>query len=110
MSGKPCAPTRTAALDENIVDIDTHSIAIAKLNFTNTGDAPVYLHLFNGPAASQLIADPDFVIAAGAASIVSENLERMAFPDGLSMALTAAEGVATAPSATAKISIGRGAV
>lgn len=101
---------RTAALDENIVDIITQPLSIAKLNFTNTGASPVYLHLFDGPAASQAIGSPDFVIACGATSILSENLEQMAFQNGLSMALTAAEGVASAPSATARVSIGRSAV
>lgn len=110
MSERPCAPVRTAALDENIVDIVTQPLSIAKLNFTNTGAAPVYLHLFNGPASGQSIADPDFVVAAGASSIVSEQMERMSFPDGLSAALTATEGAADAPSATARVSIGRSAV
>lgn len=110
MSDTPFSPMRTAALDENIVDVVEQPCSIGTLHVTNTGASPIYLHLFNGAAGDQSIDAPAYVIPIGATSSTAENLGRMRFPDGLSMAITATEGVADAPSSTPRVSLGRGAV
>jgi hypothetical protein len=101
---------RTAALDENIVDVIEEPCSIGTLDFTNTGASPVYLHFFNGPASGKTITDAVYVIGCGATSEFDKDFKRMSFPTGVAMAMTAAEDVASAPSSTPRVSLGRGAV